>query len=586
MDPPLRRGELSRAGKEAGCRKRECETMLRLAPALALAVLTGPILFGFLATVLPAFGFLPALGGGHLSLSAFRELSGEPAILRSSMLSYGAGILATAAALLVVMAFFAAWYATPLFGRMRRLVSPLLSIPHAAAAFGIAFLIAPSGWIIRLLSPELTGFTRPPDWQLINDPLGLAMLAGLVAKEIPFLFLVALAALPQARPREFLQVASGLGYGRMAGFLHVIWPALYAQIRFPVFAVIAYSTSVVDVALILGPTNPPPLAVRLVGWMNDPDLTMRFKASAGAVLQLAVTLLALLTWLLVERAASRLASALAAAGNRFPRDQFARMASGAVMLLAALLVMAGILVLAIWSVAGFWAFPDALPAALSSATWERQLPSIARPFAITLSIGLAATVIATALALAWLERDARQTASTPGGMTNLVYLPLVVPQPAFVFGLQLFFLATGLNASAAALVLVHLVFVLPYVLLSLSDPWRAWDHRYAMAALSMGVSPDRIFWRIRAPMLLPAILVASAIGFAVSVGQYLPTLLIGAGRWPTLATEAVALASGGDRRVIGVYALLQMLLPFAGFLIATLVPALVFARWRALRFSR
>ena len=58
-------------------------------------------------------------------------------------------------------------------------------------------------------------------------------------------------------------------------------------------------------------------------------------------------------------------------------------------------------------------------------------------------------------------------------------------------------------------------------------------------------------------MLLRAILTAAAVGFAVSVGHYLPTLLIGAGRMTTITTEAVALASGGDRRVIGVYAFLQ-----------------------------
>ena len=83
-----------------------------------------------------------------------------------------------------------------------------------------------------------------------------------------------------------------------------------------------------------------------------------------------------------------------------------------------------------------------------------------------------------------------------------MYLPLIVPQPAFLFGLQMLFLAMGFNTSFAALVLVHLVFVLPYVFLSLSDPWRAFDNRYALSALSMGVGRNRIFWSIRLPMLL------------------------------------------------------------------------------------
>ena len=165
----------------------------------------------------------------------------------------------------------------------------------------------------------------------------------------------------------------------------------------------------------------------------------------------------------------------------------------------------------------------------------------------------------------------------------LVYLPLIVPQASFVFGLQLFFLATGTDGSFAALVLVHFVFVLPYVFLSLSDPWRAFDRRYLQIAATLGASRNLAFRKIRLPMLLRPLLVASAVGFAVSIGQYLPTVLIGAGRWPTITTEAVALASGGDRRVIGTYALVQMLLPLAGFMMATLVPALVFLHRRDLR---
>ncbi len=77
-------------------------------------------------------------------------------------------------------------------------------------------------------------------------------------------------------------------------------------------------------------------------------------------------------------------------------------------------------------------------------------------------------------------------------------------------------------------------------------------------------------------MLLRPILTALALGFAISVAQYLPTLLIGAGRVPTITTEAVALASGGDRRLIGIYALVQTLLPAVGFALALSLPKLLY----------
>ena len=62
--------------------------------------------------------------------------------------------------------------------------------------------------------------------------------------------------------------------------------------------------------------------------------------------------------------------------------------------------------------------------------------------------------------------------------------------------------------------------------------------------------------------------VAVAVGFAVSVAQYLPTLFAGAGRYATITTEAVTLASGANRRIIGVYAVAQAALPLLGFLAA------------------
>lgn len=553
----------------------------RLGPPLTLAVLAGPVLAGLAGTLLPAFGYLPALGGEALTLDPFRQLLAQPGIWHSALLSLTAGVATAAAALGIVMLFLAGWAGTPAFTRLQHLISPLLSVPHAAAAFGLAFLIAPSGIAARLVSPWLTGWERPPDALIVNDPAGLAMMAGLVVKEIPFLLLISLAALPQADLFRRRRLAASLGYGRIAGFLFGTWPAIYRQIRLAVFAVIAFSSSVVDVAIILGPTRPATLAVRLVGWMNDPELTMRFLACAGAVLQLGVTAAALALWIGLEHAGAWLRDRAAAGGLRLRRDRPAALGALAAMTASAIVMLAGLATLALWSVAGLWQFPDALPSAFTLRSWEAALPRIAAPLGTTLAVAAAATLAATALALLCLTEEDR--AGRRRIALALVYLPLIVPQVAFLFGLQLLFGLTGAAPGLPALVLTHLVFVMPYVLLSLSDPWRAFDRRYEAVAHGLGHGRASTLMRIKLPMLMRAVLVAAAVGFAVSIGQYLPTLLVGAGRLPTITTEAVALASGGNRRVIGVYAFLQAVLPFLGFAVATAVPALLLRRFRAMR---
>ena len=40
--------------------------------------------------------------------------------------------------------------------------SPVLAMPHVGFAIALAALIAPSGWILRLLSPWFTGAIAPP----------------------------------------------------------------------------------------------------------------------------------------------------------------------------------------------------------------------------------------------------------------------------------------------------------------------------------------------------------------------------------------------------------------------------------------
>jgi putative thiamine transport system permease protein len=76
-----------------------------------------------------------------------------------------------------------------------------------------------------------------------------------------------------------------------------------------------------------------------------------------------------------------------------------------------------------------------------------------------------------------------------------------------------------------------------------------------------------------------------AVGFAVSVAQFLPTLFAGGGRFTTLTTETLSLAGGGDRRVIGLFGFALAALPFAGFALGLGVTAWRFRERRAMRVT-
>ena len=551
--------------------------MLRFLPALTLLAMLGPVIAGLWGTVLPAFGHLPSAGLHGPSFEPFRNLFEWGGLPDAARLSTTTGLIATLLSLGIVALISASWSGTKAFRVLERLLSPLLSVPHAAAAFGLAFLIAPSGWIARLLSPALTGWERPPDLLIVQDTLGLALIAGLVVKEVPFLLLMTIAAMGQAQPRRSLLVAQSLGYGRVTGWLKTVFPRVYYQIRLPVYVVIAYSMSVVDVALILGPTTPPTLSVQIVKWMSDPDLSMRLTGAAAALLQLALVVSALCFWWLGERLVARVGNHWVMSGKRGQLDSSIRVFSLGLGSISALAVFFGLASLLVWSFAAFWSFPNVLPDGFTARTWSRHGPDAFTTLGETFLIAGVAVLIALALVLSCLEAEHRSGRPLSRRGLWMLYLPLLIPQTAFLPGLQTLLLSIGADVGRMPVIFAHLVFVLPYVFLSLGDPWRSWDARNAIVAGALGARPWTIFWRVRAPMLLRPILTATAVGIAVSVGQYLPTLLIGGGRVSTLTTEAVALASGGDRRAIGVYGLVQTLAALLPFTLALIVPAFL---WR------
>jgi putative thiamine transport system permease protein len=575
MAPPLRQVTLVGALAPRGLPRPD---LLKTVPALTLAAFLAPVAAGLLGTLLPAFGFLPSLGGTEIGLDPWRRLLSAPELPSALRLTLTSGLLASVASVAIVIAFCAAAHGTRLFRALERLLAPLLAVPHAAVAIGLAFLLAPSGWVVRLLSPWATGWTTPPDLATVQDPLGLGLTVGLVVKEVPYLLLMVLAASAQIEVKESLAIARSLGYRRMTGWLKAVLPRVYPQIRLPIYAVIAYSLSVVDMALLLAPATPPPLAPLLLRWFNDPDFAMRFCAAAGAILQLLIVVTAIAAWRGAEAIVARLGRIWVAGGRRGGGGRTIGTVAGGAMLIVVALAVAALAANGLWSVAERWRYPAALPTEWTLVRWRHHAGELGALLWTTAALGATAALCALGLTLGCLENEQRHGLHVSNRGLWLIYAPLLVPQVSFLFGLQVMLVAVGLDGGWIGLVWSHLLFVLPYVFLSLADPFRRLDERYARSARCLGASPSRVFWRIKLPMLRRPVLAAFAVGFAVSAAQYLPTLFAGAGRFATLTTEAVSLAAGADRRVIGLYALVQGVLPLLPFGLVLALPA---RRWLA-----
>jgi len=197
----------------------------------------------------------------------------------------------------------------------------------------------------------------------------------------------------------------------------------------------------------------------------------------------------LVMWRLGETVVAGLGRRWCESGRRHGAIGLLASATATAGALAWLFGIASMLGMVLWSLAESWRFPAALPDRWSLATWATQWPRAETAVSTTLGLALTSAVFAVALTVACLESEARRGRAPTHRTLWLVYVPLLVPQIAFLYGFQVVLVRLGLDGSWLAVAWAHLVFVLPYAFLSLADPWRALDPRYARSAAALGALP-------------------------------------------------------------------------------------------------
>lgn len=512
---------------------------------------------------------------GAFDLAAWQSVWADTQTWRAVQLTLFTGVLASGLAMAL-----AAWLLSHHFPGRRwpalvRALGPLLAVPHAAFAIGLAFLIAPSGWLLRAVSPWATGLDAPPPWSTTQDPWGLGLVLVLVAKEVPFLLWTAATQLQRADiaatlQRE-LQVARSLGYAPQAAWWRVLWPQLWPRLRWPLMAVLAYNLTVVDMALVIGPTSPPTLAVLAWQGLLDADVARNAQGTAAAWLLAALVVgVAALGWPVTRLPLWRARWTSGTRGRSRYVTRYAKVSANGLGPFGRLgwwallgVYLAVMLALAVGSVSGFWPFPSLLPQTWTGAAWASVGQSL-DTVGTTLTLATASAVTALAWSVAWLECAPSRWIEP---MRRLIYLPLLLPPVLWVVGVHGMALTWGIDATWTGVWLAHTLSALPYVLIALSPAYTGFDPRFRQLCASLGHGRWAFLWRVKWPLLRTALTAALAIGFAVSVAQYLPTLFVGAGRLGTVTTEAVTLAAGAQRSLTAAYAWLQWLLPmwvFAG----------------------
>ena len=229
----------------------------------------------------------------------------------------------------------------------------------------------------------------------------------------------------------------------------------------------------------------------------------------------------------------------------------------------ALTTLVPLLVLSTQAVATRWFFPDVVPAEWTGDALGRVLTDGATRSAF--GTGLLVSLVVALLALALAIPAARALALGELRRTGLAavafLIPTVLPPVALAMGLSVAMLRAGFAGSVAAVVVAHLVVVLPYTVLILAAALTRYDVGYERIATGLGASSGRVLVHVFVPIALPGIAVSAALAFVVSWSQYLLTFLPGQGRTVTLPVLVLSAVNGGNPTIAAALALVAAVPP-------------------------
>lgn len=100
-------------------------------------------------------------------------------------------------------------------------------------------------------------------------------------------------------------------------------------------------------------------------------------------------------------------------------------------------------------------------------------------------------------------------------------LPIMNPEIVTAIGLLMFFSALGARKGFGTMLLAHVMFCTPYVILSVAPKLRSLDPNLADAALDLGATPWQALTKVIVPQIRPGIVAGALIAFTMSFDDFI-----------------------------------------------------------------
>ena len=140
---------------------------------------------------------------------------------------------------------------------------------------------------------------------------------------------------------------------------------------------------------------------------------------------------------------------------------------------------------------------------------------------ITIIVAIIATVVSTIVGTISAIGLSKSKKVVHDLIMQINDFPLMNPEIVTAIGLMLFFITFNIEKGFATLLIAHIAFCIPYVILSVMPKIRSLDPNLADAAMDLGCTPWMALTKVIVPQIMPGIVSGALIAFTMSFDDFI-----------------------------------------------------------------
>lgn len=203
----------------------------------------------------------------------------------------------------------------------------------------------------------------------------------------------------------------------------------------------------------------------------------------------------------------------------------------------------------------------------------------------TFSVALIATAISTVVGTIAAIGLSKSKKIIRDIMEQVNNFPLMNPEIVTAIGLMLLFITFKIEKGYMTMLLAHIAFCIPYVMLSVMPKIRSLDPNLADAAMDLGCTPWQALTKVIVPQITPGIISGALIAFTMSIDDFIISYFVTGSGVKNLSIMVYTMSKRVNPSINAISTLVVVIITIA-LIIINVVPVLLEKREKQTEVSK